>query len=414
MKMKMITATQAAEKWGVSLRRVQDYCKKGKIDGAERFGLNWMIPADAVKPVDGRIKSAKTDETFSKKLLRKSPFLDMTDLYCEAGSANRRIEELAYNEETQKLFAAAIAYSRGDIDAVYTNARKFLDDYTEFYSIVSGGILLSLVAMWKGDVNLWNEARRHLVDAPCCNDTDRDIVALAIASVDSAIRDTTAFPDWFRRGCFDNLPSDAHPAARVYYIKYLFIASQEIAMGNIKFEGVSGFGLIKMMPYIMEPMISQMVADKIIMAEIYLRLLCGIAYHQSGDNRSATMHIDRAIKLCLADGLYGPLVEHRRQLGTFLDDRIALADTAALKKVKEMHKQLHDGWTVIHNAVLKKTVSVHLSPREREVARLVVFGLSDSQIAARLFISESSVKSLVRSAKNKTGVDKRKQLIDFV
>ena len=36
--MKMITAQQAAEKWDISLRRVQDYCKKGRIDGAEACG----------------------------------------------------------------------------------------------------------------------------------------------------------------------------------------------------------------------------------------------------------------------------------------------------------------------------------------------------------------------------------------
>lgn len=135
---------------------------------------------------------------------------------------------------------------------------------------------------------------------------------------------------------------------------------------------------------------------------------------RGGGDLAAARHLDRAIRLCRADGLYGPLVEHRRQLGPFLDDRMALIDPEGLKRVKELHKQLHAGWTRLHNAVRNKTVAVHLSPREREVARLVAYGLSDSQIARRLFLSESSVKSLVRSAKNKTGVEKRKQLIDFV
>ena len=75
-----ITAQEAAIKWNVSLRRAQDYCKNGKIEGAERFGLNWMIPADAQKPVDGRSKAAKTSAQPQRTLLRKSPFLDMTDL----------------------------------------------------------------------------------------------------------------------------------------------------------------------------------------------------------------------------------------------------------------------------------------------------------------------------------------------
>ena len=410
--MEKMTAQEAALKWNVSLRRVQDYCKRGKVPGAERFGSNWMLPADAAKPVDGRRKKDGSD--VKTALLRQSPFLDMTDLYREPGTADRKIEELSAYPQTQMMFAAAIAYSRGQIDQVYSHAKEILSNHTDVYAMVSGGVLLSLVAIWKGDVQLWYEARRHLTQIPCATEMDHDIVALSVAAVDVTIRNTDAFPEWFARGRFDSLPRDAHPAARVYYVKHLTVAAQDVAMGNTQMDGVAGLGFMNMLPYILEPMISQMVAEQIVVAEIYLRLFCGIAYRQSGDDRAAMEHVDRAVELCLADGMYGPLVEHRRQLGAFLDDRIALMDEEALKKVKELHKQLLSGWTTVHNTVLQKTVSVHLSPREREVARLVAFGFSDAQIARRLFLSESSVKALVRSAKNKTGVEKRRELIDFV
>ena len=392
---------------------MQDYCKNDKIPGAVRFGHNWMIPADAEKPADRRRKES-TPPPSSSGLLRKSPFLDMTDLYHTPGTADDCIAALARHAETQALFSAAIAYSRGEIDKVYERAWYFLKSRSGFYAVVSGGILLSLVAMWKGDLALWQEARRHLLDAPCKGEKDADIVALSVAAVDSAIRNTNDFPDWFARGCFDYLPKDAHPAARVYYIRSLMIRAQEMAMGTYSIDGLNGLSLMHALPFIMEPMISQMVADRVVLAEVYLRLLCGVAYHQNGDDEAAALHVDKAIRYCLADKLYGPLVEHRRQLGTFLDDRIALIDPAALKRVKTLHKQLHAGWTKLHNAVMKKSVSAHLSPREREVARLVAYGFSDQQIAHRLFISGSSVKALVRAAKNKTGAEKRKQLLDFV
>ena len=79
-----------------------------------------------------------------------------------------------------------------------------------------------------------------------------------------------------------------------------------------------------------------------------------------------------------------------------------------------LHKQLNAGWTKLHNAVLEKTVSVSLSAREREVARLAVFGLSDSEIADQLGLSKSTVKSLISMAKNKTGSIKRADLVDFI
>lgn len=411
--MKM-TAKEAAEKWNVSLRSVQGYCKAGRIPGAERFGSSWMLPRTAQKPADCRRREAVRTESRKEMLLRRSPFLDMTDLYNQPGSADKCIEELAYNPETQALFAASIYYSRGEIDKVYVRAKYLLHNHSEFYAIVSGGILLSLVAMWRGDLHLWNEARRHLLDASCRDEVDKDTVALSIAAADSAIRNTHDYPDWFTRGCFDNLPRDAHPAARVYYVKHLIVKAQELAMGTVEMEHLRGLALMRTLPLMIEPMISQMVVDRIVLAEIHLRIMCSVVYRQSGNNKMATEHLDRAIRLCLADDLYGPLVEHRRQLGTFLDERVGLIDPAALKKIKALYKQLHVGWTKLHNAVLKRTVAVHLSAREREVARFVAYGFTDAQIAQRLSITEASVKVLVRAAKNKTGVQKRKQLIDFV
>ncbi len=53
-----ITVKQAAEKWGISDRRVRILCGEGKIPGAFQVGRAWNIPENAVKPVDGRYKTA--------------------------------------------------------------------------------------------------------------------------------------------------------------------------------------------------------------------------------------------------------------------------------------------------------------------------------------------------------------------
>lgn len=412
--MDMVTAAQMAEKWGLSLRTVQNLCKQGKIPGAQRFGTHWMIPQQTFRPPDGRRKGTGDSSTNHRPLIRKSPFLDMTDLYCEPGTADQSIERLADYPEEQALFQAEIAYSRGQIDQVYAHAREFLASRSGFYAVIAGGMLLARTAVWKGDIRLWNEAHKHFFDAPCKNELDRDIVELTIAATDGVIRDTNRFPEWFSRGCFDNLPRDAHPAARVYYIRHLLIQAQEVAFGNLRMESINGFGMMRMLPLILEPMISQMVVDKIVMAEIQLRLLTAIAYRQCGDHTHAAEHLDKAILRCLPDGLFAPLVEYRNQLGLFLDDRLAMIDPEALKQVKLLHKQYLAGWTKLHNAVLNKQVQVTLSSREREVTRLAAFGMTDAQIAAQLHISESSVKSAIRTAKNKTGVNTRKELAIFV
>ena len=55
-----ITVKQAAEKWGISDRRVRILCADGKIPGAYQEGRGWKIPADAVKPSDGRVKAKES------------------------------------------------------------------------------------------------------------------------------------------------------------------------------------------------------------------------------------------------------------------------------------------------------------------------------------------------------------------
>ncbi len=401
------TAAQMAERLNVNIRTVQVWAKEGKLPGAIKQGRDWLIP-------EGEGKPNKSRDTKNMAMPRKSPFLDMTDLYHTPGKADECAEALCEHKEAQALFKAEIAYSRGEIDKVYKYAQYFLNERSGFYAIIAGGMLLSLCAMWRGDVELWRKAKQHICEAPWKNDNDRDIIALSLASSDSSIRDTDSFPDWFCRGQFWHLPKDAYPAARVFYIKYLMVAAQELAKGSIELDGVKGLGLIRTLPYIIEPMIAQAVIEKTVMVEIYLRLLCAIAYHDMGDDGRAREHIDRAVQLALPDMLLGALAEHRRQLDYLLDDCLAKYSPDALKKLRDMHKTLAEGWHILHNAVLDKNVSTKLSIREREIARLAAFGLSNSEIATRLNISQTSVKSVIVMAINKTGARNRHELGGYI
>ena len=52
-----ISPKEAAEKWGISERRIQKLCEEKRIDGATRFSRVWVIPKDAKKPEDKRYKN---------------------------------------------------------------------------------------------------------------------------------------------------------------------------------------------------------------------------------------------------------------------------------------------------------------------------------------------------------------------
>ncbi len=54
-----ITAQEAAERFEISVRRVQRLCKEGRIEGVLNVNRVWLIPRNAIKPADGRRKIHK-------------------------------------------------------------------------------------------------------------------------------------------------------------------------------------------------------------------------------------------------------------------------------------------------------------------------------------------------------------------
>ena len=52
-----VTVKEIAERWGLKERTVQIMCANGRIEGAVKFGRDWAIPANVVKPKDKRVVS---------------------------------------------------------------------------------------------------------------------------------------------------------------------------------------------------------------------------------------------------------------------------------------------------------------------------------------------------------------------
>jgi len=68
--MDYISAREAADKWGISQRRVAVLCAKQRIPQATMIGNMWVIPSTAVKPIDARSTRYNQNE---EKLIK--PFL---------------------------------------------------------------------------------------------------------------------------------------------------------------------------------------------------------------------------------------------------------------------------------------------------------------------------------------------------
>lgn len=405
--MERITVQQAAEKWELSARTVQNLCKQGKVQGAERFGTNWMIPANAPRPVDGRSKAAREAAEEKRPMPRQSPMQIMTDLYHTPGCGAKAARALHSNPVAEKLFKAQIAYCQGRIDDAVRDAREVLRTHNGFYATTGAGLLLSLCAIWKGDLDLWYEMRSCLSQIDCRNSMDRDVVTMTLVAADSSIYDTYALPQWFERGSFERLPPDSHPMAKVFYGKVLYVAAFGVASKQYEVEGMQGMALMRVIHNTLEPLICQAVVDRTVIAEIHLRLLCAVTYYNSGQRELAEYHIDKAIALARPDRLYGILAVYWRPFDQLLEERLSQADPEAARKVKELSLQFVRGQASLGGSIRNRAIATNLTIREREVAKLAAFGLTNKKIADVLKISESTVKTTVQNIMQKTGLTAR-------
>ena len=67
--MDIMTVKQAAEKWGITVRRVQEIIREGKIEGIQKIGTTWVMPSDTQKPPDLRkMRTKKADKKRGDKL----------------------------------------------------------------------------------------------------------------------------------------------------------------------------------------------------------------------------------------------------------------------------------------------------------------------------------------------------------
>lgn len=86
--MEYIKVKEAADRWGISPRRVRVLCAEGKIEGVVRSGKLYLIPENAAKPVDKRRAKADVLDAIEKKRARLSEMRPLT-----AGEVERLAEE---------------------------------------------------------------------------------------------------------------------------------------------------------------------------------------------------------------------------------------------------------------------------------------------------------------------------------
>jgi LuxR family maltose regulon positive regulatory protein len=152
-----------------------------------------------------------------------------------------------------------------------------------------------------------------------------------------------------------------------------------------------------------------------------LRALALQAEHQSSDALAA---LERALALAQPDGYVRLFLDEGASMKALLSELLKtrrkggskgkrLTSLTYVRRLLAAFEAPHTstGPSVEHGSQSGQSLYVGLTTREREVLKLIAEGLSNREIAARLFIATSTVKGYVHSLLRKLEVDSRTKAI---
>jgi len=148
-------------------------------------------------------------------------------------------------------------------------------------------------------------------------------------------------------------------------------------------------------------------------------MYCGLAlsYMAIGRIHKAAEYLDRSLELAGQDKNYTFLACFRKYFQIlFILPPIAARHSKTIREIKMLNINYTRADETHIFAMLDEVPEFkeELTDREREIAELAAKGYRNSEIAAKLFISENTVKHHLKSAFQKLNIDRRSMLIDML
>ena len=373
--MEYISVKQAAEKWNVSVRRVQVLLKENRIKGAEHFGRSWMIPADAEKPVDPRAKAAPTRQTLSADLAR---MVDVTIVPMPSDDPDAILD--TFTEDRFRLhLEGEIAYMRGDFARVIACFERTVGDDA---ARLRACPLTIAAAICTGNYALFTQIESYLKDMIKA-DLGAGVTGLAEYALNTAYVSAivpSMVCDWLKAGDFSAMAPKSWPDTTYKRAKYFqcvgnFEAMLAVAQTALTF---------------CDPGPGQ-----ITYAGIYLRISCAVACCALGRANAAERYLMDALNICLPHGFITPFAESATAFGSLLEQCLKSFPPEQLAAVNAQWDRTFVNWISFHNRFTHDNITSMLSLRNYRIALLVARRVPYAEIAEEFNVSIASLKRTV-------------------
>lgn len=394
-----ISIRVAAEKWGVSERRINQYCSEGRIPGAERFGTSWAIPESAEKPGDPRKQKKQAAPPKPKKAPELFPgFMPLINTPFEPGRCMQTIQKMKAGPK-RDIALAEYHYFSGQ-------AEKAMQETEVYLTAADSGIRLS--ACWIFAYSCLTMGR--IDHARYALDEIKSTLA-ADGQTASPVRAMEAFVAFGAAVLLHlPLPEEMPPAedflpllppgvrAFALYVQahYLYLKEEYSHSAGIV-EAALAMG-----------------ASAYPISAIYLHLVAVMDYMSMKQTDRAQAHLLTAWEVARPDDLIEGFGEHHGLLGAMLEAAIKPKWPEDFKRIIDITYRFSSGWRRVHNPVTGHDVADDLTTTEFAIAMLAARNWTTQEIAEHLDISANTVKKHIFEAMRKLGIKNRKDLKKYM
>ena len=397
--MDYITVREAAEKWGVSERRINQYCAEGRIPGAERFGGAWAIPAGAEKPGDPRKQKTQTAPPSAKQAPELFPgFMPLMNTPFCPGCCKETIARMEAGPK-KDIALAEYHYFSGQ-------AEKAMQETEGYLTAADGGIRLSACLLFAyacltmGRIdharNALGEIRRTLASG---GETDPAARAMeAFVAFAAAVLLHLPLPEEMppAESFLPLLPPGLRAFALYVQAHYLYL-KEDYANSAGMVEGALAMG-----------------ASAYPISAIYLHLVAVMDYMSLKATEKAQTHLLTAWEIARPDDLIEAFGEHHGLLGAMLEAAIKPDWPEDFKRIIDITYRFSSGWRRVHNPITGHDVADDLTTTEFAVCMLAARGWTTREIARHLNISANTAKRHISEAMKKLKVKNRKDLKQYM
>ena len=382
-----MTAKEAARRWRVSDRQVQRLLSAGRIIGAQKFGVSWLIPADAEKPPDPRTVQKRGDGAAGYV------FLVAADL--PRGCTSVDLSGLP--PSARALAAADLAFRRGDAAPAKAVWRA---TPAEEETKLSAASLATAAAISSGDYALYHEIQQYIRAQAAKTKGPRDLALLslpaALTAVSMAVPDMT--PGWLKACDFSLFPHTLRPFLLFLYAMHLRNIGAYAEM----------LGVARATRLLTEK------EGSFTWLDVYLGVLCASAAYALGDEPLAREALAGALALAAPCGMIAPFADHLGTLGGLVEAALKERYPAQERPVVELWRTSFMHWMGFHNVYAREHITTVLTPQEYHVAKLLSGGATNAEAARRLHLSPGRVKNIASAVYRKLQIEGRQDLGAFI